>query len=244
MEHSGSRFAGAAIFEGIRAADLAPVLGQIRVREYRGDEVIFSRGDAGDYAFLVTSGFVRVGTIGENGKRITVEIFKEGEMVGEVAVIDSSPRTADATAMGVAKLAAIPGSAFRELLQRSPTFSLNLLRLMASRLRRTYSLFEDASLSDLEHRLAKQVLYLIGLGAAGDRRVRIYSRLHQADLADLLGATPRSIITILNKWRADGLADFDGRTAQLTVLDLERFRSLVDDSSHVRARAGETRSSA
>jgi CRP-like cAMP-binding protein len=51
--------------------------------------------------------------------------------------------------------------------------------------------------------------------------------MHQEDLADLLGATSRSIITILNKWRAEGLARFDGRSAQLTITDVERFRALV-----------------
>ena len=147
-------------------------------------------------------------------------------MFGEVAAIDGAPRTADAAAMGPTKLAIFPAGAFRKVLERSPAFALNVLRLVTGRLRRTYSLFEDASLADLEGRFAKQVLYLMGLGAAGERRVRIYARLILGALADLLGATPRSIITILNKWRAEKLADFDGRTAQLTILDLERLTAL------------------
>ena len=142
-----------------------------------------------------------------------------------------SARAADATAIGPTRIVAIPGTAIRDLVSRSPAFSANLLRLVTGRLRRTYSLFEDASLTDLEHRLAKQVIYLISLGATDGRRVRIYSRMRQGDLADLLGATPRSIIKILNKWRSDGLVDFDGRTAQLTILDLDRFTSLANDGA-------------
>jgi CRP/FNR family transcriptional regulator, cyclic AMP receptor protein len=220
------KLAGAPAFKSISPDDLAPIFADVRFRDYRDDEVISSRGDPGDYVFVVMSGFVKIGSLGESGKRVAVEIFKELEMIGEVAVIDGEPRTADAIAMGPAKLAIISATAFRRLLDRSPAFAMNLLRLVTARLRRTYSLFEDASLSDLEHRFAKQVLYLMGLGASGERCVRIYSRLNQSDLADLLGATPRSIITILNKWRTEGLADFDGRTAQLTILDLERFSAL------------------
>ena len=221
-----SKLAVAPAFKDIPAAELAPILAEARFRDYRDDDVIFSRGESGDCLFIVIDGFIKVGTLGENGKRVTVEIFKELQIVGEFAVIDGNPRSADATAMGPAKLAIISAAAFRRLLHSSPVFAMNLLRLLTARVRRTYSLFEDASLSDLEHRFAKQVLYLIGLGAAGERRVRIYSRLNQSDLADLLGTTERSIITILNKWRAEGLADFDGRTAQLTILDLERFGAL------------------
>jgi CRP/FNR family cyclic AMP-dependent transcriptional regulator len=226
VEHLRSKLALAPAFHAVPTADLSSILGEARFRDYRDEEVVFSRGDRGDSVFVVIAGFVKVGTLGENGKRVTVEIFKELEMVGEVAIIDGDARTADAAAMGPATLAIIPAPAFRRLLLRSPAFAANLLRLVAARLRRTYSLFEDASLTDLEYRFARQVLYLMGRGAAGERRVRIYSRLNQSDLADLLGTTPRSIITILNKWRAEGLADFDGRTAQLTILDLERFSAL------------------
>jgi CRP-like cAMP-binding protein len=227
LEQLRSKLTSAAVFRGIPAVDLAPTFAQIRVRNYRDGDPVFSRGDVGDAAFLVLSGLVQAGTLGTNAKRVMVEIFKEGEMVGELAAIDGSPRTADAVAIGRVALAHFPASAFQDLLHRSPPFCTNLLHLAIVRLRRTYSLFEDASLSGLEHRLAKQVLYLMALGAAGERRVRILSRFHQGDLADLLGATPRSIINILNKWRDDGLATFDGRTAQLTILDLERFTALT-----------------
>jgi CRP/FNR family transcriptional regulator, cyclic AMP receptor protein len=226
MQDLKLKLAGAPALKGIPAAELAAIFAHARFRDYRDDDVIFSRGDEGDCVFVVVTGFAKMGTLTENGKRVTVEIFKEFEMFGEVAVIDRAPRTADATAMGATKLAVIPAAAFRQVLERSPAFALNLLRLVTGRLRRTYSLFEEASLADLECRFAKQVLYLMGLGAAGEPRVRIYARLNQGALADLLGTTPRSIITILNKWRAEKLADFDGRTAQLTILDLERLTAL------------------
>ena len=132
----------------------------------------------------------------------------------------------DHFAMGAARLALIPAEALRDLARESVEFAFALLQTVVSRLRRTYTLFEDASLADPEHRLARQVLYLVGLGATGGNRVRLYFRLRQQDLADLLGTTPRSVITILNKWRYEGLAAFDGRTAQLTILDVDRFAVL------------------
>jgi CRP/FNR family cyclic AMP-dependent transcriptional regulator len=223
-----AKLAAALIFDNVPSADLSWLLGQTRVLVYRNGEEIFVRGAEGQFAFLVLAGLVRISTLGQNGKRVTVEIFKPPELFGELAIIDSQWRTADAAAMGSATLAAIPGGAIRDLLERSPAFAGNLLRLLARRLRRTYSLLEDASLMDLEHRLAKQVMYLMGIGAAGESRVRLYSRMRQGDLAELLGTTPRSIINILNKWRSEELAHFDGRTAQLTILDLSRFRRLAE----------------
>jgi len=53
-------------------------------------------------------------------------------------------------------------------------------------------------------------------------------RLRQADLADLLGGTTRSIITILNAWRASGMVIYDTDRALLTVRDIAALRELVE----------------
>ena len=59
--------------------------------------------------------------------------------------------------------------------------------------------------------------------------VRLTHRLRQADLADLLGATTRSIITILNAWRAAGLVVYDTERAFLTVTDIAAMRAIRRD---------------
>lgn len=217
----------AAVFRGVAPEGVARLLASARLQHHPDQAVIFNRGDEAGYAYLIVKGHVRISSLGANAKRVVVEIFQEEDVFGELAVIDGGFRTADATAMGQVELVAFPAGPFRELVGESSAFAVNLLRIVTARLRRTYSLFEDASLLNLELRLAKQVLYLMRLGASGEKRVRIHARMHQDDLADLLGATSRSIINILNKWRAEGLATFDGRTAQLTILDLARFQALI-----------------
>ncbi|HKM61885.1 MAG TPA: Crp/Fnr family transcriptional regulator [Acidisphaera sp.] len=223
-----TRIRAAPSFEGVDPDLLDRALAMTSPRHLNDEEFAFHRGEDGSKAYLILNGMVRISTLGESGKRIVVEIFREHELFGELGVIDNAARTADAIAYGPAELLVIPNTAFNLLLDNSAAFGKHILRMVTKRLRRTYSLLEDASLLNLELRLAKQVLYLMGLGATGGQRVRIHSRMHQEDLADLLGATSRSIITILNKWRTEQLATFDGKSAQLTILDLDRFRALVE----------------
>jgi Mn-dependent DtxR family transcriptional regulator len=61
--------------------------------------------------------------------------------------------------------------------------------------------------------------------------LQLAGRLRQGDLADLLGATTRSIITILNSWRADGLVTYDPVRAQLTICREAGLQHLVDPDS-------------
>jgi hypothetical protein len=72
------------------------------------------------------------------------------------------------------------------------------------------------------------VLYLAEReGRQVDQGTRLLNRLRQADLADLLGATTRSIITILNDWRAGGLVLYDTERAFLTLRDPDALRALI-----------------
>jgi len=223
------RTADAPVFREIAQQDLLRFLSvgvQTRVQD---GHTIFLRGDSPTAVYLILGGSVRISTLAASGKCIVVEIFQRGELFGEIGAIDDGMRTADATAMGPVELLTIPSGAFRELLATSAPFANKILRIVINRLRRTYSLLEDASLRSVEQRLAKQVLYLVRLGVSGETKVRLQSRMHQDDLADLLGVTTRSIINVLNKWRAEGLVSFDGRAAQLTILDMKRFRDLLEE---------------
>jgi CRP/FNR family transcriptional regulator, cyclic AMP receptor protein len=72
------------------------------------------------------------------------------------------------------------------------------------------------------------VLYLSTVsGRPTPQGLRIAAKLRQADLANLLGATPRSIITILNEWRAKGIVTYDGARASLTMCRPDELQRLV-----------------
>ena len=89
-------------------------------------------------------------------------------------------------------------------------------------------MFQDATFETLDVRLARQILYLAEReGRATQQGVRLAHRFRQADLADLLGATTRSIITILKAWRAGGLVVYDTERALLTVQDIAALRAII-----------------
>jgi CRP-like cAMP-binding protein len=108
---------------------------------------------------------------------------------------------------------------------------MNVCRMLAKRLRRTFTLMEDATFESLEVRLARQVLHLAKReGRRTGNSVQLTGRFRQGDLADLLGATTRSIITILNAWRASGLVAYDPQKARLTICREEELQRLLSDA--------------
>ena len=194
-----------------------------------GSQILTSGETANSvYAIISGSGFVRVGSADRQSKALMLVMRREGDIFGEIGVLDGGGRTAEAVTEGRVRLLQISGETFMAVLQDTPSLGANLCRIMAAMLRRTDALLQDATFGTVEARLARQILYLAGLhGHRSQDGWRLAGRFRQTDLADLLGTTPRSIITVLNRWRADGLVKYDAPHGLLTICDETRLRAAI-----------------
>lgn len=93
-------------------------------------ETLFVEGDEGQVMFVVLEGQVRLSVTGR-----TVERVGKGGVFGEMALIDDAPRSATATAITDCTLVPVTSPRFRSLVKESPDFALDIMRLMAARLR-------------------------------------------------------------------------------------------------------------
>jgi CRP-like cAMP-binding protein len=215
-----------AAFTGMDRAELDRIEAACRITEPRDGSRIFAAGDDADavYAVVGGAGRVRIGALDRNSKGLMIEVFG----TGDIGVIDGSTRTADAVAEGRVPLLRISSRVFLDALHSNPMLGANLCGIFAGRLRRTFAMFRDATFESLEVRLARQVLYLAARGGRPtEAGLQLAGRFRQGDLADLLGATTRSIITILNAWRTDGLVIYDTARAQLTLCREDDLRRLI-----------------
>lgn len=105
------------------------------LRAYEPLQHIFSEGEPGDVMYVVHDGLVDIRKEGaDNSFRLTT--LGKGELFGEVALVDRSPRTASAIAGAQgAMVLAIDRAHFVYLVSQQPAFALLVLEVMASRLR-------------------------------------------------------------------------------------------------------------
>lgn len=98
-------------------------------------EAVFRQGDPGDGRLFV----VRSGTLAIRVEGATVETLGPGEMFGEMAIVDDGPRSATVVAEGEAVVVPVDRRKFRSLVETTPFFAENVMRVMAGRLRRANS---------------------------------------------------------------------------------------------------------
>ena len=97
----------------------------------KSGEVLFRTGDAATHMYAVLSGTVRVGS-----DKVVYEDVPAGGIVGEMALIDHEPRSATVTALTDCTLAEIDEARFLFLVHRTPSFALDIMRLLTFRLRK------------------------------------------------------------------------------------------------------------
>ena len=93
-------------------------------------EFIFRTGEEGACAFVRLEGEAEVLVNGT-----AVERSKPGDLLGEMALIESRPRSASARAVTDCKLIALDERRFMFLVQQHPFFALQVMKIMAERLR-------------------------------------------------------------------------------------------------------------
>jgi CRP-like cAMP-binding protein len=94
-------------------------------------EVLFREGDHGDCMFVLLEGAVDVRVGGE-----TVEQSARGALLGEIALIDRSPRGATVIATAPSRLARVDERRFNFIIQQNPFFARHVMKVLVDRLRR------------------------------------------------------------------------------------------------------------
>lgn len=97
---------------------------------YREGQTIFKEGEPGDHMYFVLAGRINIVV-----RETVVDTVGMGGIVGEMALIDDKPRSASAVAHTACKVIAIDQGRFMLLVQETPDFAIQVMRVMANRLR-------------------------------------------------------------------------------------------------------------
>lgn len=129
---SGAEAKESRVFDKKLLANLQAGLGEQGTVRYEKGKVIMVAGQTGAFMYVVLDGRVAISIRGA-----VVERVGAGGVFGEMALVDQSPRSANAAAESDCVLLAINRNVFLNLVKSDPNFGISLLSGMAERLRTT-----------------------------------------------------------------------------------------------------------
>ena len=131
------------LFAGLESSDLQRLARILVPRQYEAGELIIREGDEAVGFFVLSSGKVRVAKNLGGDKEQTLATLTPGEFFGETALLDGYPRTASVEAVEKTECLALARWDFMSELKGSSTMAVEIVRVLARRLRQT-----DANLSE------------------------------------------------------------------------------------------------
>jgi CRP/FNR family transcriptional regulator, cyclic AMP receptor protein len=117
--------------------DRAALAERIDLLRYAAGQTIFNYGDPGHALYIVRSGEVEIFVKNDQGEKIVLETSQPGDVFGEVSLLDSGTRTASVTAIGAVEVLRLDREHFEDYLRQHTPAALNLLSVIARRLRKS-----------------------------------------------------------------------------------------------------------
>lgn len=207
------------ILDALPSEERQALLARGHRKRYRKGEVIFTRGDPGAWAMLIEGGLVEISVVSLNGRKSVLNHMEAGEILGEIALLDGEPRSADAVAVADVSGVVVQRDAVVAALKRNVDACFSIIETLCNRARNASEMFELQSLMSGNARLARCLLRVARMWGdeQADGSIRIAQNLSQSDLGELAGIARENVNRHLQAWIQEGLVRFD--KGEITLLE-------------------------
>ena len=110
--------------------EAAVLAGQVELQTFSPRQRIYKRGDAGDKAYVMVEGAVRVSTVDEDGQEVIVDEPSVGEFFGFASMLEQTPHQTDAFALVETTCIEVDRHDISVLLQRKPMAGMDMLTVL------------------------------------------------------------------------------------------------------------------
>ena len=210
-------------FSGLSPAELDSIKQSIFEKRAERGEIILFEGEPAEALFFVVSGVVKVFKTSAEGKEQILSIVRPGESFNDVPIFDEGSNPASAQAMGPVVLYGIRKNELKVTLQNHPQVALNIIKVLAERVRQLVSLVEDLSFRHVIGRVAKILLEHAGDGAAPG------PRLTQQEMAAIAGTAREVVGRSLKALEEEGMIKLDRH--RIVITNKEALKEKVAASS-------------
>jgi CRP/FNR family transcriptional regulator, cyclic AMP receptor protein len=185
------------IFSKLTDSQLLTFDGFFSEEEISKDTIFINQDDSPAKAYLIIDGAVRIYRITDEGDEITLGFKGNGEIIGEMALLDGKPRSAFVKTIKDTLFYTLRRDHFLSIINQNPQIALNLINSLTVTIRNMDKMLEDSKSQNLYERT---LAILQSLAVFFENRDIIYS---QEELATIVGATRSRVTEVLHDLQRD-----------------------------------------
>lgn len=200
------------VFKDLDPETLSKLAAIGRICAWPEGSYLFQRDDEGDHMVAVTSGRIRLSIGTPQGREFVICHLVPGDVLGELALIDGRPRSADAFAVEPTTGIVIGRTGFLRIAREKADLPIALARHLSELLRNTNYQMESIALYDLRLRVIRFFLFSLHQthGETLPERALLRSGLNQSELSAVLGASRPKVNRVIQDLIAAGAITREG----------------------------------
>jgi CRP/FNR family cyclic AMP-dependent transcriptional regulator len=193
---------------------------------YKADNIICLRGDESDYLYLIATGKADISVSSRDGKIIVLGRLAEGDVFGEIGLLDHGVRTATVTAKSDISLYKLSREDFDRI---SASFGLAewaaITDYICLLFRQVSEHLEGSAFLDTNMRILKTILEIYEESPDAEKKL-FKLNMSQESLGNMVGLSREATNKVLSKLEDQGL--IERKYKQIIIPDIEQLQSLVD----------------
>ena len=207
------------LFKGMTPAQLDWVTQHAHHRNFEAGRNVMTIEQPGEAVYVILDGSVKIHI--EQGERdVILAILGEGDLLGEMSLIDSVGRSASAVTLENTLVLWMDKDTFNYMLDNFPPVARNLIQIMSRRVRLSDDLIQALATLDVNGRVARQLLaFARRYPFEKDGMTQIRIALTQSDIADLVGASRKRVNQAMVLFKEQGL--IDNAEGRISIIDGE-----------------------
>src|SRR5262249_23844371 len=225
---------GVRVFGSVPAAVLRTAAKSTRSLVKHKGATIFDEGSPADCCYVITSGRAKVVLSGGEASEVILGTVEAHELVGELSLLDNSPRSAGLVALEECQLLRLPDAAFQEL-RHNRAFEDKLVVHVTAMLRRATEQLRAIYTYDSAERVAWCLARLaIRTGRRVNGAMVISPRPPHQELADMTGCSRETVTRILLQFQKANWVRQDGDSMTLNDSSFQRYLEIERAASRGR----------
>ena len=206
------------IFSALEEKYINALRDHIHVKHYSKESIVFYEGDQSDYLHILMEGSVKLYKTSPKGTQIQINRLSAPELIAEFALFEKEPFPATCECLTNGAIALLHYDVLYHYLQYPP-FALALIHSLTGKVSLLSALVHKETILSSEAKVADLLL----------RKVTIFNRLKNNEIASILNLTPETFSRILSKMKREGIIQIEKQ--KLHILNTEALMDIVSHNA-------------
>jgi CRP-like cAMP-binding protein len=190
------------------------------IKHIRKKDMLFMEGDSPNFLYLMISGKIKVYKSNTSGKEYIIDIYKTGDYLGHIALLQESKHKESAVAIEDSEVALIPKQAFFELLYTNRDVAVQFVKLLSKDFADAEEKLIKLAYDSARKRVAEAILF-ISKKYQEEGHPEAAFAMHRENISALSGISPESVSRHLTDFKEEGLIEI-----QQGNIKIMQFRKL------------------